>query len=78
VIRRPQDDGWSVLVNVDNLRSVALKPTADLVWRTPDGTSAAMGVWPPRRLRRLPTKRCASRRERVAALPSPADAAIVP
>jgi hypothetical protein len=37
VIRRPQDDGWSVLVNLDSVRSVALNPTADLVWRTLDG-----------------------------------------
>jgi hypothetical protein len=37
VIRRPQGGGWSVLVNLDNVRSVALSPTADLVWRALDG-----------------------------------------
>jgi hypothetical protein len=37
VIRRPQAGGWSVLVNLDNTRSVALSPTADLIWRAIDG-----------------------------------------
>jgi hypothetical protein len=37
VIRRPQEGGWSVLVNLDNVRSVALNPTADLTWRALDG-----------------------------------------
>ena len=44
VIRRPQDDGWSVLVNLDHVRSVALNPTADLVWRTLDGRRDAAAV----------------------------------
>lgn len=37
VIYRPQGDGWSVLVNADNARSVALNPTADAVWRAVNG-----------------------------------------
>ena len=37
VSRRPQGGGWSVLVNLDNVRSVALSPTAVLVWRALDG-----------------------------------------
>jgi hypothetical protein len=44
VIRRPQEGGWSVLVNLDNVRSVALSPTADLVWRTLDGRRDAAAV----------------------------------
>ena len=37
VVRRPQQGGWAVLVNLDSVRSVALNPTADLVWRALDG-----------------------------------------
>ena len=44
VIRRPQADSWSVLVNLDNMRSVALSPTADLVWRTLNGRRDAAAV----------------------------------
>ena len=37
VIYRAEGDGWSVLVNADNARSVALNPTADAVWRAVNG-----------------------------------------
>ena len=37
VVQRPEDDDWSVLVNLDNFRSVALSPTAVSIWGIVDG-----------------------------------------
>ena len=44
VIRRPQEGGWSVLVNLDNVRTVALNPSADLVWGAVDGRRDAAAI----------------------------------